>query len=339
MFVNLESYDGPVVMVSITAPGTDRLPWDEAHCRHPNGGEHSGKRGCRVEVRAAAEWTETATMRYGMLRQAATRHVRTHAPVPVRLLERVWEPQKRGIPHLHLVLGVKTREELEAAGAFVAKLKEIAPDYEFGHVDARGKKGSRNERVVVRGQILKLVKPEDAARYLSAYLTGRSRHKPSIRETVADPAMSFLAGREKRQALPIVWLTPKLTSIKRGGTGVTMRTLRRARHLWAAAFKGMCDFPKWTDIYEAIYVGATCRRAFALRGEADQGPPLEELLESALAIADKTMAKLDMMPKTGPNSWARRYHAEQAIGEFADQLATHVAGIKRQEAPALAVAA
>jgi hypothetical protein len=334
MFTNLEAYDGPVIMVAITAPGADRLPWDETHCHHPNGGQHGGKRGCRVQQRAAREWSETASTRYGMLRQTAAQHTRRHAPAPVNLLERVWEPQRRGVPHLHLVLGAGSREEIEAAAEFVSKLKDSAVDYDFGHVDARGKKGSKGGRVVARGQILKLVSAQDAARYLSAYLTGRSKHKPSIRETVNDPALSFLHGKEKRQALPLIWLTPRLTRI----TKVTMRNLRRAGHLIAAS-KGWCDFPKWRDIYEAIDIGAAYRRAFARRGEGGEGPPVDERVGQMLDYADGCMARIALLPETGPN-WHYRFRQEEELLAVCDQVALFVAGLTRHEnAPALAVAA
>jgi hypothetical protein len=374
MFVNLDAYDGPVVMVSITAPGDERLPWDEHHCagRHTRGGNHSGKRGCRVEQRAAREWNETATTRYAMLRRTATQHLRRMVSrgalaENVNLLERVWEPQKRGVAHLHLVLGAGTREEIEAAAEFVKKLKDEAESYDFGFVDARGRfrKGMAGERVVARGEIVKLISAENAARYLSSYLSGRSgsKHKGSIRESLTDPAIEALQDRGVRiaypckpceghgkvndpkgaevdcywckgsgvttrkplkQSLPLVWLTPRLTRV----TGLTMRTLRRARHLWAAA-RGICEeFPKWRDIYEAIEAGVACRRAFPQRGEGDAGPPLEVVLAQALRLADKVTAQVSMLPDRGPNVWVR-YKAEEELLEFATDVACDIAGIER----------
>lgn len=348
MFTNLEAYDGPVIMVSITAPGKERLPWAEGYdpttdtwfCHgHRPGVEHSGKRGCRVEPRAAREWSDTASLRWGMFRQAVSASLRRmikrgELAGPANLLERVWEPQKRGVPHLHLVLGAGSREEIEAAAVFVAKLKEAAGDYDFGHVDARGKKGSRGSRVVARGQILKLTSAQDAARYLSSYLTGRSKHKPTIRETVMDPALSFLHGKTKRQALPLIWLTPRLTRV----TKVTMRTLRRAGHL-AAAAKGWCDFPKWRDVYEAIDVGLAYGRAYSRRGEGNAGPPVTARGEQMLALVDNITARIAIMPEHGPN-WCFRYRQQEQLDAMCDQVALFVAGIARQDAkPALAVAA
>lgn len=334
MFVNLEAYGGKVVMISVTPPGENRLPWDDEHCSHPRGGRHSGKRGCRAQQRAAREWSETASLRYSLLRRAASVHVRRHAPAPVNLLERVWEPQKRGVPHLHLVVGVDTPAELEAAAEFVGKLKELAPEYDFGFVDARGSGTTKGgHHAVVRGEKLKLISPQEAARYLSSYLTGRSKYKPSIRETVADPAMSALTGRDRRQSLPLIWLTPRLTKLTR----VTMRTLRRAGHLWAWS-KGLADEgPKWVDALEAAASGIAYRLAYARRGEADEPPPFS-LAEAAAAIelARDAQARFDAL-ETGYD----KAQQKKQLAAFMDELALSLAGIKLPEPaiPALQEAA
>jgi hypothetical protein len=286
MLVNLEAYDGPVVMVSVTPPGVDRLPWDEEHCRHPHGGRHDGKRGCRVQQRAAREWNETAVHRLSMLRRAASQHVRRHVrdadgePVPVNLLERVWEPQKRGVAHVHLVFGGRTTEELEAVAEFVTKTKALARDYDFGFVDAKGTKRrddprSRGRRLTVRGVELKLIPAGEAARYLSSYLCGRSKYKPSIRENAIAPAMVALSGdRLRAHRLPLVWLTPKLTK----ATLVTMRTLRRARQLYAVFAGRYYDdrgntAPAWfyelRDVLEAALIFRRTRRRDGKRGDDD----------------------------------------------------------------------
>lgn len=286
---NLLAYGRPVVLVSVTAPGDERLPWDETHCHHPRGGAHSGKRGCRVEQRPAREWAETAVWRFAALRRAAAAYARRNALGPVVLLERVWEPQKRGVPHVHLVLGAGTEAELDAAALFVERLKELASEYDFGFVDARGKKRkddprARGRRVVVRGVELKLIAGEQAARYLASYLAGRSRYKATIRETVADPAMAALMGGVRRQALPLWWLTPKLTR----ETLVTMRTLRRARHLWAT-FKGVSEEPPhWRDATDALVAALVFRRVFR-RGRADDEPDPDpgEVLRLGAAIDER----------------------------------------------------
>jgi hypothetical protein len=339
MTVNLGHYGRDVVMISITPPGADRLPWDEQHCDHPRGGRHDGKRGCRVQQRAAREWTETATQRYAGLRRAAAIHVRRHAPRPVNLLERVWEPQKRGVPHLHLVVGAGSPAELRAAAEFVAKLKELAPEWDFGFVDARGRKKSKGRRVVVGGQVLKLIAPAEAARYLASYLSGRSKSKPSIRENLEDPAIIHLLETRRidrrrarrRMTLPLVWLTPRLTSARFGGTGVTMRTLRRARHLWVWAKGFVEEGPQWRDLAEAVIVGATYRRAYGRRGEDDEPPPVEP----ALRLVEQVSRRLELMPRRG----YFRALQDREVARFANELALSVAGLVPEPGPLMAVQA
>lgn len=337
LFVNLGWYGGSLVMVSVTAPGEEGgLPWDEEHCagRHTRGGAHSGKRGCRVQQRAAREWSDTACERWRRLYDAAARATRRAAPVPVTYLGRVWEPQKRGVPHLHLVLGAATPGELQAAAIFVRELKRLAPEWGFGFVDARGKKSRRDDPrnhgklVVVAGEIVKLVQAKEAARYLASYLSGRNKHKPGIRETLKDPAMSFVTGRDRRQALPLVYVARKLTNIEKGGTGVTMRSLRRARHLFAAKVKGWCDPPRWATIgkrgplEEAIQVGVAYQRAYS-RDKGPQPPPLtEDEIAEAFVLARYVQQQYEGMPP----SWERMQFGEQLI-EFGTQLACAIAGI------------
>lgn len=268
MAINLAAKHGPVVLVSITAPGEERLPWDEAHCGHRRRHRHRGPSGCRVQQRAAREWADTATWRWARLRNAARlaaqRAGRNEATGELgaapSLLERVWEPQKRGVPHLHLVLGFATGAERQAARAFVDELKRLAHDYDFGFVDGR----------------LEPITAEDASRYLSSYLTGRnSKHKGSIRENVADPVMPR----------SLIWLTPALTSTSTSsriaamrerlrvarGTGVTMRMLRKARHLWAAR-QGRATPPQWRTLVEAIDTVSVYLQAFQKRPPPDLAP-------------------------------------------------------------------
>jgi len=281
MTENLEAYGGKVVLVSITAPGADRLPWDEAICGHkgrpgkPH--RHAGKRGCRVQQRAAREWTETCSLRWQWLRNAAQMRAKRETGEPANLLERVWELQKRGVPHLHVVLGYSTLPEIRAAKAFVAALAELADRNDYGFVDRK----------------LRPVSGKEAARYLASYLTGRSKHKPELRELVADPMWTYMSsswvfGKKKPVNLPLVWLTPGLTSTGKKTlsglpTFVTMRILRRARHLWAAS-RGFCDAPRWTGTAEALKVGVVFTRCYLKRA----GPEVtKEMIDEADALDRK----------------------------------------------------
>jgi hypothetical protein len=220
MEANLTALGRPVTMIAITPPGADRLPWDRSRCRHRPGVRCSGKRGCRVQDRALREWCDTLTLRWGWLRRAARQAVKRAGFEVPPILERVWEPQKRGTPHLHLVMPFGAAKEPAAVQRFAEELSRLAPDYDFGHVD-RG-------RLVEGERRLQPIAGAEAARYLAHYLTGRSRKKASIRDNIADP----------RLPRSLIWLAPRLTRI----TGCTMRRLRYVR--WAfAGLAGRVDAP------------------------------------------------------------------------------------------------
>jgi hypothetical protein len=282
MRTGLAAYGKRVVLVTITAPGDDVLPWDEAHCRHPRGGEHSGKRGCRVEQSTAREFNATASWRLAALRRAATVYAERATGTRPRFLDRAWEAQRRGVAHWHGVYGADTPAELEAVALLVERLKASAHEYGWGFVDAKGRKRNdpraRGKRVVVAGVELRLIAPEDAARYLASYLAGRSAHKASMRTAVMSPEMrSLIDGVTiRRQSLPLWWLSPTLTKL----TLVTMRTLRRARHLWAE-LKGVADVgPSWRDARDAITAALVLRTVFGRKANA---PPLD--VAGALRLA------------------------------------------------------
>lgn len=240
---------GRVVLISLTAPGADLLPWacDKDH-------KHAGSYGCVVERRCAVAWAEAAPEMWKRLRDAAKRAVdRAGLPVDALVVERVWEPQKRGVPHLHVVAGARTPRELEAAERFHQELRRLAPEYGFGPQ-------------------LHLTRPMDgreAARYLGGYLLGRSRKKGTIRDNLNDRLMPRL----------LVWETPAIGSISRsermvewqqrlalrGGTGVTIRRLRYARW-YLAALKQKAHYPK---VRRGVEVIAVAKVAALL----ERGPP------------------------------------------------------------------
>ncbi|HVM69989.1 MAG TPA: hypothetical protein VM204_09185 [Gaiellaceae bacterium] len=276
---NLEHLGGPVVMISITPPGVDVLPWActrEHRDREGNVVPCSGKRGCMVEPEAADAWAEHArTVGWKKLRDAARLAVkRADLPVAGLVVERVWEPQKRGVPHLHVISSARTPIEYAAANRFAEELARLAPLHGFGFVD-RGKRIAdqacpvRNHRD--RGQLhactcahsLPRISAYDARRYLVSYLTGRSKKKGTIRDNIAHP----------RMPKSLWWLTPALSSFStgeriegmrerlgvRGGTGLTMRRLRYAR--WAfAARDGRCSVLPRLRGQDLIEVAQVCVR-------------------------------------------------------------------------------
>jgi hypothetical protein len=329
-----DHYNRSVVMVAVTPPGEERLPWDEEWCSHRKPHQHKGPSGCRVQERAAREWSDTAGERYKLIRDAAAKFTRRHGPQPVTLIGRVWEPQRRGVPHLHIVLGYGVLVERISANLFVAYLKANASEYDFGwveqpwdakrcnrdHVDENG----RHVHDPAHGCRVKLsgITGAEAARYLVRYLTGRSKKKKAtIRENVSHPNMPT----------SLIWITPRLTSLKRGGTGVTMRTLRRSRHLWAVA-KGRCEqWPRWKGVREAVIVGWVCARVFARKGESGEPPPLEPLLR----MADDMQSRFDALP-AGYDVVEQR---EKLIA-FSNMIALKLSGLTPDPAmPAFAEAA
>jgi hypothetical protein len=238
--VNFEALGRPVVVVAITAPGKDRLPWDTNQCTHGPRAKCSGPRhGCRVQDRAVREWGDTLSWRWAKLRNNARMRCQRAGLSPL-LVDRVYEPQKRGAPHLHVVLAYGTLPERRAAQMFADELARLAPSYDFGFVQTQ----------------LRSMTGAEAAAYLTSYFVGGSKKKPSIRDTV------------KNDVLPrsLIWLTPTLTR----ETLVTMRMLRRTRHLWAAA-RGFCPWPRWRDVDECFRV----RNVYAsLYGNRAPPPPM-----------------------------------------------------------------
>jgi hypothetical protein len=201
---NLIEYAGEVALITITAPGADRLPWS---CERKH--EHSGTKGCQVKADAADVWADQARRGWPKLRDAA-RKACTRAGWKPTLIVRTWEPQKRGVPHLHIVLGLGTQPERIAARRFVDELARLAPEYGFGYVDRR----------------IDAISAREASSYLAGYLLGRSGHKETIRENISDP----------RMPRSLIWLTSTLTR----RTLATMRRLRYVRWYFAA-LGGRCN--------------------------------------------------------------------------------------------------
>ena len=199
MRVNLTEYGGPVMMIAITPPGVDRLPWA---CSRDH--VHSGAKGCQIDPEAGDEWAGNCRKAWGRLRDDARIATIRALGLKPTLLLRVWEPQKRGVPHLHIVLGMGSESEKIAAHRFVDELDCRASLHDFGYLQRK-----RN-----------LMGAHDAARYLVGYLMGRSRHKGTIRENIDHP----------RMPKSLIWLTPTLTKV----TFCTMRRLRVMRWYFAA---------------------------------------------------------------------------------------------------------
>jgi hypothetical protein len=122
-------------------------------------------------------------------------------------LARVWEKQKRGLAHLHGVIGVSTPQERAWAKAYVGALRDMASGKGFGFVDGWHKIGR------------KFWPGEQAGAYLSSYFVRGRGLKAPITENVRAgdlPRLVVYVGRDLTQR-----------------TKCTMRMLRKARRLWA----------------------------------------------------------------------------------------------------------
>jgi hypothetical protein len=295
---NLDAAGVKVATIAITGPGADVLPWA---CERNH--KHSGVRGCRVQPAPLRMWAEAMPFMWQRLRQAAriaTKRELGYAPP--WLMCRVWEPQKRGVPHLHLVVPYGSWADRKAANVFRRHLARLAPEYGFGRVQ----------------KDLQPIEGREAARYLASYLTGRTAKKNSIRENISDPNLPR----------SLLWLTPKLTR----KTMVTMRTVRRARHVWAA-WEGHCPVPKWAGLEEAVRVAVVFRSIYPKRA----GPPVyvDEALAWAAAIdaaPNKPLPDLSRWDE-GAGQWVPNHDHDRELTRLAF-VATHDHEWKREEAVA-----
>jgi hypothetical protein len=189
----------------VTGPGADVLPWDRSWCSHGDDESCSGKRGCRVDVVRATGWNLKAPDNWRRLHRRAYQYVAKSYGLKPLLLARVWEIQKRGVLHVHPVLGAGTPVHRHAAAIYLDALKRFGPQYGFGF--SEGKARPMHARA--------------AAAYLSAYFVKGKKGKLALHESVLSPAMPR----------SIIHVSRELTA----RTGVTMRELRFRRFVWILA--------------------------------------------------------------------------------------------------------
>jgi hypothetical protein len=182
---NLRAYGGLAAMCTLTAPGVDAgLAWDRASCTHDESERCGRAHGCKVVPGVAQLWNEKSRGWWSKLnrvcKQRADRAVRRQGldrRGGVLLYE--WELQVRGVWHLHFVLGMETAWERVWALEYVKAMRELAPKYGFGFVDA---KPLRNPEPAER-----------VARYLSKYLAKwKEDGTLEITETVKSAGRSLL---------------------------------------------------------------------------------------------------------------------------------------------------
>ena len=197
-------------MLTVTAPGGDVLPWDTSKCLHGINERCSGRRGCVLDEEALTRWRvdlEDRWKRYTMAARARVRRELKDKAATV-MLAGAWELQKRGAPHVHIVVPAG-----RVGQAFADALALLAAQYGFGFVDTR----------------LKTVHALAAANYLSKYLTAgeRKHHRPT--------RSVYASNLPKR----IAWVNRRLTQ----KSFATMRMCRLIRKRWAFA-QGFCSYPR-----------------------------------------------------------------------------------------------
>lgn len=239
LFANLKHVGCPVMFSALTPPGQDRLPYDERHCSHLGPHAHSGRRGCRIDSDALAQWSADISRRWKRLHNAARNAVKRRHGRCLPLLLRVWEPQKRGAAHMHPVYAVATPQDVRLGAAYFEELGRLAPQHGFGFV---GRKGGVSQH---------LMAGERAAAYLSSYFVRGKAKKATLSENARNPYLPRM----------LIWLAPTVTR----ETGVTMRSRRRCRQLWAVRL-GLLSPPNWTGVELARTILLAGRWPVAARG-------------------------------------------------------------------------
>jgi hypothetical protein len=240
---NLRGYGGLVAMTTLTPPGEEvGLVWDRARCSHSTDEPCSGRKGCRVEAGAAELWNRESRKWWRELNRIAKQHADRHLRALGHerrggLLAYSWELQKRGVWHLHIVLGMHTAPEREWARVYVETLRRVGPAKGFGFVDAKP-----------------LEKPQEARRvasYMSKYL---AKWQPDGSVAVSETVTA--AGRTL-----LNYVSRDLTTL----TGCTMRALRNARLVWASR-EGFVDELRFNPGELLVAIALTDRRPLPARG-------------------------------------------------------------------------
>jgi hypothetical protein len=208
---NLRTYGGLAAMCTLTPPGVDAgLAWDRSRCTHRPDQACGQRFGCKVIEEVAALWNDRSRGWWRELnrvcKQRADRVLkRLGHDAKGGLLLYQWELQKRGLWHLHFVLGLETAVERVWAFEYITAMRRLAPRYGFGFVDSKP-----------------LRRPEQAERvasYLSKYLAKwKEDGSCEVTETVLAAGRSYLN-----------YVSRKLTA----KSGCTMRALRNVRIAWA----------------------------------------------------------------------------------------------------------
>jgi hypothetical protein len=227
LFANLKTA-GMVALSAVTPPGQDELPWDESYCAHLGPHVHGKRYGCRIDKDALKQWSSDISRRWKRLHNAARNATKREGGRCLPLLTRVWEPQARGAAHVHPVFALENFDDVRIAFLYFEQLARLAPSHGFGFVGQK------------QGSSVQILSGERAAAYLSSYFVRGQKEKATLQENARNPYLPHL----------IIWVSPKVMKV----TQVTMRNLRRLRHLWAVRM-GLCPPPSWPAVELARIIG------------------------------------------------------------------------------------
>jgi hypothetical protein len=176
LVANLDAYNGPLIMGSLTAPGNDVLAT-----------------AAQIEV-----WNEQAAVNWRLLNAEAQKRTRAECGRPAALLAWVWEKQRRGALHKHFALGTATARERHAAHVYLRHMESLRGFFGFGFMD-RGKWDQKRQR-----RSLRELTGLHAGRYMAKYLMKRSSTGDlAVQELVKDRDVPPL----------VVYVTRRLTSV------------------------------------------------------------------------------------------------------------------------------
>ena len=231
-YCDLYGAEGKVLSFAITCTARPGW-WDTERCSHGPAVTCSGTIGCRVtpevERRERDLWP---ARKRGTLNMARTETIRKLRACGYRLskderwpdlLISVTEDQKRGLPHLHGVLGHTTKVEKLYARAFLDALPRAARKHGLGFTDRYAwvvNRQAKFEAGRLRHYITKLT------RYLAKDAHGAE----------------FLRAHDRER---VFYVAPWLSRL----SGVTMTIARLCRRVWAARH-GYCEMPVMTSDQE-----------------------------------------------------------------------------------------
>jgi hypothetical protein len=200
-----------VRLFTVTAPGADVLPWK-------NG---------RINELDAWRWNADMWRMWPLMRRQAAQYAGRHVKGQRSgLLVVVPELQKRGVLHLHVVMGATTPLERRWCEAFVRYCRQHGRRYGFGRVDFGAKYGWQEA--------------SDAVGQYAAKLGGYVAKVGGLRamwEGGELPSRCFYVAR-------------RLTSV----TGLTMRA-SRMRSRWRRATGQWLTLPQLRDLVELVDAG------------------------------------------------------------------------------------